>query len=167
VRQTIRLEGVRAFYKSYFTQVGMNIPFQSTHLVTYDYLQSLMNPTREYNPLTHSICGALAGALAAALTTPLDVCKTLINTQECCTQIESCPVKAAKLKQLNLPSRANNLREAIKIIYHTGGYRAFFKGLVPRTVFQVPGTAVSWSVYEFFKYSLKLNNNNENDKRQL
>lgn len=27
------------------------------------------------------VCGALAGGLSAAVTTPLDVCKTLLNTQ--------------------------------------------------------------------------------------
>jgi solute carrier family 25 iron transporter 28/37 len=53
-------------------------------------------------------------------------------------------------------TRASGLTDAVKIIYRTEGYRGFFKGIVPRTIFQVPGTAVSWSVYEYFKHRLKL-----------
>lgn len=159
VRKTLKAEGFSAFYRSYSTQVTMNIPFQCTHLVTYDYIQSIINPDREYNPISHSVSGALSGAAAAALTTPLDVCKTLINTQECCDASHPCPEKAETFKKIqakqNLPDRARNLREAVRIIYHTNGYKGFFKGILPRTVFQIPGTAVSWSVYEFFKFTLK------------
>lgn len=37
---------------------------------------------RKYNPIVHMTAGAAAGASAAAITTPLDVIKTLLNTQE-------------------------------------------------------------------------------------
>ncbi len=183
--KTTQKEGIKAFYRSYFTQLNMNIPFQCTHLVTYDLMQSYLNKRREYNPLSHCISGAVSGALAAAITTPLDVCKTLINTQECCNPDEKC-------KQINTSSisnnnnnntkinfnlllrrtvllhsqsmatltRASSLSDAVQIIYRTEGYRGFFKGIVPRTVFQIPGTAVSWSVYEYFKHKLKKNNAN-------
>lgn len=41
-----------------------------------------MNKDRKYNPLVHVLAGGAAGALACAFTTPLDVVKTLLNTQE-------------------------------------------------------------------------------------
>jgi solute carrier family 25 (mitochondrial iron transporter), member 28/37 len=184
IQRTLRKEGVKAFYRSYFTQLNMNIPFQCTHLVTYDYVQSHLNPDREYNPLSHSISGALSGAVAAAITTPLDVCKTLINTQECCNPEELCKktinvnlnqnasrsafnmnaaiiaaITAFVRSQSTTTSlRATGLRDAVHIIYSVDGYRGFFKGLVPRVLFQMPGTAISWSVYEYFKYYLKIRN---------
>lgn len=162
VKTVLKTEGIGAFYRSYFTQLSMNIPFQCTHLLTYDYMQTLMNPNREYSPLTHSLSGAIAGATAAAITTPLDVCKTLIQTQECCDDSHPCPQKAAQIRAIqaekNLPIRAKTLSQAVKIIYHTEGPKAFFKGIMPRTVFQIPGTAVSWSIYEFFKHRLKRKN---------
>merc|ERR1712127_451307 len=177
--QTTRKEGLKAFYRSYFTQLNMNIPFQVTHLITYDKMQSKLNKKREYNPLSHCVSGAVAGAIAAAITTPLDVCKTLINTQECCNSDEKCKnVNASQINTNNGPrsnfgsflrnttfvqynhtvatlTRASGLTDAVKIIYRTEGYRGFFKGIMPRTVFQVPGTAISWSVYEYFKHRLK------------
>ena len=75
-------EGIRAFYRSYFTTLMMNIPFQSIHFVSYEFMQNILNRNREYSPKAHVISGAIAGGFAAAITTPLDVCKTLINTQE-------------------------------------------------------------------------------------
>lgn len=69
----LRQEGVAAFYRSYTTQLTMNVPFQALHFMTYEYLQELLNPHRQYRPSSHMLSGALAGAVAAAATTPLDV----------------------------------------------------------------------------------------------
>lgn len=80
--QTYKTEGLRAFYRSYTTQMMMNIPFQSTHFVMYELAQKITNKERKYNPVAHMFSGAMAGAVAAAFTTPLDVCKTLLNTQQ-------------------------------------------------------------------------------------
>ncbi|KAG8330607.1 hypothetical protein J6590_059397 [Homalodisca vitripennis] len=77
-----RAEGLLAFYRSYTTQLAMNLPFQSFHFVMYELCQNLWNPERTYNPAVHMASGAIAGGVAAAITTPLDVCKTLLNTQE-------------------------------------------------------------------------------------
>lgn len=76
-----RAEGFSAFYRSYGTQLAMNVPFQCVHFIVYEAMQNATNPDRAYNPLGHVISGGVSGALAAAFTTPLDVCKTLLNTQ--------------------------------------------------------------------------------------
>ena len=50
----------------------------------YEVCQDQLNNHRQYNPVTHCISGAAAGGIAAAVTTPLDVCKTILNTQHPC-----------------------------------------------------------------------------------
>lgn len=77
----IRIEGPSALYRAYFTQLTMNVPYQAIHFVTYEAAQGVVNPSRLYQPWTHVFSGGLAGCLAAALTNPLDVCKTALNTQ--------------------------------------------------------------------------------------
>ena len=150
VGSLLRQEGAAAFYRSYTTQLTMNVPFQALHFMTYEYLQELLNPHRQYNPSSHMLSGALAGAVAAAATTPLDVCKTLLNTQEAQTihvmqtGVAAAPAPAAR--------HISGLGEAFRAVYRMGGVPAFFKGVQARVIYQMPSTAISWSVYEFFKY---------------
>ncbi|KAG9346143.1 hypothetical protein JZ751_007961 [Albula glossodonta] len=136
-----RQEGAGAFYRSYTTQLTMNVPFQALHFMTYEYLQEVLNPQRQYNPASHMVSGALAGALAAAATTPLDVCKTLLNTQE-----------SVALNAHSQGGHISGLAHAFRTVYRLGGVPAYFKGVQARVIFQMPSTAISWSVYEFFKY---------------
>lgn len=47
---------------------------------------------------------------------------------------------------------------AARTIHQVAGFPGFFQGLTPRVLYQAPSTAVSWSVYEFFKAYLKSKN---------
>lgn len=127
-------EGLPAFYRSYTTQLTMNVPFQSIHFMVYEFAQTITNKDRVYNPTAHMVSGALAGAIASAVTTPLDVCKTLLNTQQ-------------------VGSTAG-LVDAVKKVYMFGGPMGYFRGLKARVMYQMPATAICWSTYEFFKYVL-------------
>lgn len=145
-------EGFSAFYRSYGTQLAMNVPFQCVHFIVYEAMQNATNPERTYNPLGHVVSGGVSGALAAALTTPLDVCKTLLNTQE------------AEVLQRAQKTQISGFFNAAKMVYRLGGVSGFFQGLQARVLFQVPSTAICWSVYEFFKYFLT--KNGLNDQRE-
>ncbi|XP_058807197.1 mitoferrin-1 [Phymastichus coffea] len=135
LRHVYATEGIRAFYRSYRTTLLMNVPFQSIHFVSYEFAQSITNPQRTYNPMAHVVSGAMAGAVAATVSMPLDVCKTLLNTQ------------AGEI-------RASGMRDALGLVYRYWGVSGFFRGLSARIVYQMPATAICWSTYEFFKYLL-------------
>ncbi|OAD59991.1 Mitoferrin-1, partial [Eufriesea mexicana] len=134
IRNIYKNEGVYAFYRSYTTQLTMNVPFQMIHFITYEIAQVFTNPDHIYNPIAHMISGALAGAIAAAVTTPLDVCKTLLNTQS--------------------GVQTQGMIDAFKTVYRYGGLRGYFRGLNARVLYQMPATTICWSTYEFFKYIL-------------
>jgi len=136
-------EGIKAFYRSYFTQLTMNVPFQATLVTTYMSIQRFLNPNNEYNPAIHFVAGALAGGVASTVTMPFDNCKTLLNTQE-----------AGVLKKIEV-SEINGLSGAAKSITRMVGFRGFFSGLTPRILYQAPSTAISWSIYELVKYYMK------------
>ena len=91
------------------------------------------------------ISGAVSGALAAAITTPLDVCKTLLNTQE--KNVLALGQQQTEIK---------GMFTAFRTVYQMSGPAGYFKGLQARIIFQMPATAISWSVYEFFKYFITL-----------
>ncbi|KAI7797477.1 mitoferrin-1 [Triplophysa rosa] len=138
-----RKEGLAAFYRSYSTQLTMNIPFQAMHFITYEFMQERFNPQRQYRPETHILSGAAAGAVSAAVTTPLDVCKTLLNTQE-----------NVALSSAHISGHLTGMVNTFRTVYRLGGVPAFFKGVRARVIYQMPSTAIAWSVYEFFKYFL-------------
>ncbi|XP_006231629.1 mitoferrin-2 isoform X1 [Rattus norvegicus] len=140
VRAVWQNEGAGAFYRSYTTQLTMNVPFQAIHFMTYEFLQEHFNPQRRYNPSSHVLCGACAGAVAAAATTPLDVCKTLLNTQE------------SLALSSNITGHITGMANAFRTVYQVGGVTAYFRGVQARVIYQIPSTAIAWSVYEFFKY---------------
>lgn len=95
-RCVYRTEGVAAFYRSYSTQLIMNVPFQSINFMAYEFWQQVsastiarnkvdlqvLNPEHRYDPKSHLFAGGFAGAMAAAVTTPLDCIKTVLNTQQ-------------------------------------------------------------------------------------
>lgn len=140
IRSVYRAEGLSAFYRSYSTQLSMNIPFQSLNFVVYEFMQKVTNKEMKYNPTAHMISGATAGAVAAAVTTPLDVCKTLLNTQDTST-----------LKKVGT-SQIKGMAFALRTVYRLGGVPGFFQGMSARVLFQMPSTAICWSTYEFFKF---------------
>ncbi|XP_052745067.1 mitoferrin-2 [Bicyclus anynana] len=141
-RHVYRAEGLRAFYRSYGTQVAMNVPFQALHFVTYEWCQSVLNPRRAYEPRAHLLSGALAGALAAAATTPLDVCKTVLNTQEAA-------------------ARADGLAAAAALVLRAGGPLAFFRGVQARVLYQMPAAGICWLTYETLKHALTMDSSTE------
>lgn len=147
-RTVMKEEGIRAFYRSYTTQLTMNIPFQCVHFITYETFRKKLNPTGTYNPWTHVVAGGIAGATAAAITTPLDVAKTLLNTQEKCVVCE--------VTHQNAKVFITGMFNALRLVYKLEGLRGFFRGLQPRMIYQMPSCAISWSVYEFFKHQLTL-----------
>ena len=81
---------------------------------TYEVVKTLLNPTNSYSPTTHIIAGGTAGAIAAALTTPIDVIKTVLQTRGLLADEERNMIKGMK--------------SAIKWIYRRQGWRGFAKG---------------------------------------
>lgn len=78
-----------------------------------------------YKIYTFFFAGALAGAVAAAVTTPLDVCKTLLNTQQGGVKTQG-------------------MLDAIYMVYRLGGPTGYFRGMTARIVHQMPATGLCW-----------------------
>ncbi|TFY75031.1 hypothetical protein EWM64_g8981 [Hericium alpestre] len=140
-KTVFRNEGLSAFYVSYPTTLAMSVPFTAAQFTVYEQIKTIMNPTGEYSPGSHMIAGGVAGAVAAAITTPLDVAKTLLQTRGTSTDREI--------------RHCRGMLHAFKIIWQRDGFRGFGRGLTPRVVTHMPSNALCWLSYEFFKATIR------------
>jgi len=158
IRTVLRTDGVGVLYRAYFTQLSMNLPHHFIHFVCYEKGQDILNHDRHYHPVSHIISGGIAGGIASALTTPLDVCKTLLNTQETCFLDSKCCLAEGKQQLSKEGGRQQNiirgLYAAAITVKQVSGWKGFWKGMQARIIFQMPGTAISWLTYESFKHYL-------------
>lgn len=129
-RSVFRNEGLSAFYISYPTTLAMTVPFTAIQFTAYESISKTINPSGTYDPTTHCIAGAVAGGFAAAVTTPLDVIKTLLQTRGTASDHEI--------------RHARGLLEAGAIIKRRNGYGGFLRGLKPRIITTMPSTAICW-----------------------
>ncbi|ORX38028.1 carrier [Kockovaella imperatae] len=134
-------EGLAAFYVSYPTTLTMSVPFTAVQFSVYESLKSLLNPDGSYSPLTHVTAGGFAGAVAAAVTTPLDVAKTLLQTRGSSSD--------PQIRQ------ARGMLEALRLIRERDGVKGLRRGWIPRVLTVAPSTAISWMSYEFFKVLIR------------
>ncbi|WFD38032.1 Fe(2+) transporter [Malassezia japonica] len=140
-RELYKTEGLRAFYVSYPTTLTMTVPFTAIQFATYEWAKKLLNPSEKYSPMSHALAGGFAGAAAAALTTPLDVAKTLLQTRGCSPDVEI--------------RNATSMIQAFKIIQQREGLRGFWRGLTPRIFTHMPSNALCWLSYEGFRFMLR------------
>lgn len=135
-RTVFMKEGISAFYVSYPTTLMITIPSNAVQFTVYDHLKKWINPRGEYSPSTHMIAGAVSGGVAAAVTTPLDVAKTILQTRGTARETELRNVKG--------------LADAFRVIWRRDGIKGFGRGLTPRVLTHMPSNALCWLSYEFF-----------------
>ncbi len=135
-RTVYRNEGLSAFYVSYPTTLTMTVPFTAVQFTVYEQLKSFLNPHGAYSPSTHILAGGLAGAVAGAVTNPLDVAKTILQTRGTSHDPE---IRHCK-----------GLFDAFRIIWQRDGLKGFSRGLSPRVLTFMPSNALCWLSYEFF-----------------
>lgn len=135
-RVVYRNEGLGAFYVSYPTTLAISIPFNAIQFTVYEQMKRFLNPAHQYSPTTHIMSGAVAGAVAAAVTTPLDVAKTILQTRGTSSDPDIRNVRG--------------MMDAFRVIWKRDGVKGFGRGLTPRVLTIMPSTALCWLSYEFF-----------------
>lgn len=150
----LKTEGIRAFYVSLPTTLAMNIPYGCVMVATNESAKKLLNPNGGFSIITSMIAGCIAGAAAAAVTNPLDVVKTRLQTLDL-RPVVSEVVLANAVPATTIASR--RYRTAYQTFQHIIAEEGVFgltRGLLPRIIVQAPAVAISWTVYEGAKVLL-------------
>jgi len=180
MRSVYQVEGLLGLYRSLPITLFMNMPYGCVMMATNESLKIFLRPGGNYDLSTHLIAGTGAGALASAVTTPLDVIKTRLQTQhisavsslhhsqfkrsvgQAGTSVQVRPAFTLPLVQLGdvrdrgaVPPRSpilyRGLVDAAKHVYTTEGITGFYRGMLPRLLTQAPSVAISWATYEEVK----------------
>lgn len=88
VRTIVKTEGLGSLFVSLPTTMAMNLPFGAVMVTANESLKEVLlgsplaSATGEHTIATHMVAGSGAGAIAAVATTPLDMVKTRLQTQD-------------------------------------------------------------------------------------
>ena len=93
IQSIIKQEGIRSFYLSFPTTLLMNLPYAMVMVSTNESMKKYLNPSEKYDFIISMLSGSIAGSVAAAITTPLDVIKTRLQTHS----LAPCPVSTPSL----------------------------------------------------------------------
>jgi solute carrier family 25 aspartate/glutamate transporter 12/13 len=132
--------GISGLYKGASACFLRDIPFSALYFPLYGKFKKMLRKDGEKvdGPMNILLAGSAAGAIAASSTTPIDVVKTRLQVQarkgqETYANILDCFIKIGKQE----------------------GWKAFFKGVGPRTLRSSPQFGVTLVTYEslqrFFK----------------
>uniref|UniRef100_A0A7N0VC24 Mitochondrial carrier protein n=1 Tax=Kalanchoe fedtschenkoi TaxID=63787 RepID=A0A7N0VC24_KALFE len=135
-------QGYKGLYAGYWSTLARDVPFAGLMVMFYEGLKDLtehgkrkMLSNSKYqinSSLEGLVLGGLAGGLSAYLTTPMDVIKTRLQVQGSTVRYTGWFDTATK-------------------IWETEGIRGMFRGSVPRVVWYVPASALTFMAVEFLR----------------
>jgi solute carrier family 25 (mitochondrial iron transporter), member 28/37 len=133
--KTYRNDGFRhGFYAGYTTTLVMNVPYSGMYFCSYEALKQLMSPnTDEETPVVHCLAGGGAGVFSAAVTNPLDVARTRLQTQG------------------DVQKQYRGMVDVISQLWRDEGYRGLTRGISARMLFHSMAASICWVTYEWMK----------------
>eukprot|EP01097_Dermamoeba_algensis_P008678 TRINITY_DN5879_c0_g4_i1.p1 TRINITY_DN5879_c0_g4~~TRINITY_DN5879_c0_g4_i1.p1 ORF type:complete len:358 (+),score=74.85 TRINITY_DN5879_c0_g4_i1:44-1075(+) len=167
-------EGLRGFYKGYFAQLMVFLPYSCTYFVLYEAYKDLIISSSVLSPLNlfqKSSSSSSSVPISASCSvvdygvlvesSPLAPIKLnfagYLTGSTLCAAISSavtCPLDVVKTRlQVDLHNNINyrNPLTGLYLIWKTEGARTLWRGLSARVLFVAPSTALSISCYELLK----------------
>ncbi|KAF9997046.1 hypothetical protein BGZ80_011076 [Entomortierella chlamydospora] len=156
LRMIVKHDGVPALYQGYRATLLRDVPFSALQFAFYEKLKVAARkwearPDGQMSLHIETTCGAVAGGLAGFLTTPLDVMKTLLQTQvkKPAPSIAS-TATAATAATSGVPQKYyvgiwDGLQWNLK---HHGVIGGLFRGVGPRVFWTSLQSALMFVIYE-------------------
>ncbi|XP_013398092.1 mitochondrial thiamine pyrophosphate carrier [Lingula anatina] len=147
-RKIVTEEGVKALWKGHMPAQVLSVTYGGVQFVSFEFFtKEVWNElpstlTTDYRPITHFMCGGLAGCISTLFCQPADVVRTrLIGQGE--------------------PKFYKTSWHAFSTLYAKEGFLAFYKGLLPAILTVFPQAALQFGFYTFFGQLLTSKNASE------
>lgn len=147
---TYNTGGLMAFYRSLPSTLLMECPFYAILVASNESLKLVFKMEGASRLVDRSgsawyfASAGLSGIIASAITQPLDVIKTRLQTQEILRDMARDGAETTEVRYRGLVTTfASVLREE--------GVRGLYRGTLPRMVFAAPSAAMCWGTYDAVK----------------
>lgn len=141
--QIVRYDGFGALFHGFRATILRDVPYSALQFAFYEQFKkfaknNLVNPGEKLPLGIDLLTGSFAGGIAGAVTTPLDVVKTLLQTQ---------PTDTKKLK--DVPTKHySGIIEGLVWNYNNQGLGGLFRGIGPRVFWTSLQSAIMFVIYE-------------------
>lgn len=140
--------GLPGLYKGWLVTMMRDVPYTSLQFTFYETIKRLLEKDKKLSVNQEMIAGCFAGMAAGAITTPLDVLKTFLQTQK---------VNREVFVTLNGEEHYSYMRSALRKIYSSSGILGFMSGIGPRVMWTGSQSMIMFVLYENFVSLLKSN----------
>ncbi|KAI1314781.1 hypothetical protein EDD11_001709 [Mortierella claussenii] len=151
LQMIVKYDGVGALYQGYRATLLRDVPFSALQFAFYEKFKVEAKkwegrPDGKMSLPIETACGAIAGGLAGFLTTPLDVMKTLLQTQvkkpSSSSSLSGTPAVATQKYYVGI---WDGLKWNLK---HHGVISGLFRGVGPRVFWTALQSAIMFVIYE-------------------
>ncbi|KAL1916149.1 uncharacterized protein VTP21DRAFT_6153 [Calcarisporiella thermophila] len=144
-KMIVQYDGWGALYHGYGATILRDVPFSALQFAFYEKFKALAikyHETRNLPLTTDIITGAIAGGLAGGITTPLDVIKTVLQTQV------KKPTHLTNNHQTITHHYSTGIVDGLSYLYRHEGLRGLFRGVGPRVFWTSLQSAIMFVIYE-------------------
>eukprot|EP01125_Pyxidicula_operculata_P021400 TRINITY_DN8226_c0_g1_i1.p1 TRINITY_DN8226_c0_g1~~TRINITY_DN8226_c0_g1_i1.p1 ORF type:complete len:299 (+),score=23.80 TRINITY_DN8226_c0_g1_i1:51-947(+) len=141
----IENEGWKKLWRGNTATIVRVFPYAAIQFMSYEKYKKLLIPQnneKKLNPITHLVCGSLAGATAVTFTYPLDL------------------MRARLASQVN-NMVYNNIFHGLALSFRQEGIKSWFKGMNATLQGILPYAGVNFCVFETLKYYAPKNEKGE------
>eukprot|EP00186_Timspurckia_oligopyrenoides_P003983 CAMPEP_0182448902 /NCGR_PEP_ID=MMETSP1172-20130603/30552_1 /TAXON_ID=708627 /ORGANISM="Timspurckia oligopyrenoides, Strain CCMP3278" /LENGTH=322 /DNA_ID=CAMNT_0024645945 /DNA_START=33 /DNA_END=1001 /DNA_ORIENTATION=+ len=139
VKEIMLTSGPAGFYKGALATISRDVPWNALSFVFHGELKKTFSAINSRAPTDQEnlVLASVSGMIAAVIMTPIDVVKTRIMTQ-----------------RVGEVAKYSGIIGTISGIAKDEGFKALFKGVLPRVMYLAPLAGITLSIYEAIAASI-------------
>lgn len=146
-KMIVKYDGFVALFHGFKATILRDVPYSALQFACYEQFKKFaqnkfIKPGEQLPVGIDMVTGSLAGGIAGAITTPLDVMKTLLQTQQ--------PSSTTTTSSEGAVKHYSGILDGMVWNYKNQGLPGLFRGIGPRVFWTSLQSAIMFVVYEQF-----------------